>query len=214
MAVLLIWPLRVTWISFYILQVQLTASWMNKEPVDFTHARVIASSRNSLVVHLTPASDSVVKTSMQQLVAHERQLHLTLDGQSPHLRRMTGSGQYAELSSEVLPGLAMLELAGFGEPLQSHHMEPGSLGMGLVWDQASEGLSAMHAAGVLHRDPKPSNLLVINGVVKLSDFDISCRMEDESARQNLEWARPSSNHQSWRSAMRSGTTTWRLPWHC
>ncbi|CAL8464685.1 g4220 [Coccomyxa elongata] len=171
-------------------KVQLTASWMKNQPVDFTHAQVIASSRKSMVVRLTPASDSVVRISMQQLIAHECELNLTLDGRSQHLRRMTGSGQYAELSSGVLPGLAMLELAGFGKPLQSHHMEPGSLGMGLVWDQASEGLSAMHAAGVLHRDPKPSNLLVIDGVVKLSDFDISCRMEDESARQNLDVGTP------------------------
>lgn len=188
-AVFLIWPLtggsgnRV--FCLMLLQVQLTASWMDKQPVDFTNARVIASSTKSLVVRLTPASDSVVKISAEQLVAHEHQLHLILDGRSPHLRSMTRSSQYAEVSSGVLPGLAMLELAGFGEPLQNHHMQPGSLGMGLVWDQASEGLSAMHAAGVLHRDLKPSNMLVIDGIVKLSDFDVSCHMEDEWARQNL-----------------------------
>ncbi|BDA49441.1 hypothetical protein COCOBI_14-0580 [Coccomyxa sp. Obi] len=115
-------------------KVQLEAKWLNNQPVDFTDASVIASSPKSLVVRLTPASDSVVKTSLKQLVARERELHLILDGRSQHLRRMTDPSQYAEVSSGVLPGLAMLELAGYGEPLQTHHMQRNSLGRVQVWD--------------------------------------------------------------------------------
>ena len=168
-----------------LLQAQLTASWRDGEAVDFTLASMVASSPKSLVIRMTPTSASVVKVSALQLVAHERELHLQLDGRSAHLRRMTAHARHAELSSGILPGLAMLELDGFGEPLQSRHMESNSLGVERVWAQAADGLSAMHAAGVLHRDPKPSNLLVIGDSVQLNDFDISCRVTDDTARQNL-----------------------------
>ncbi len=167
------------------MQAQLAACWADGEAVDFTQASVVASSAFSLVIRMTPGSASVVKVGAQQHIAHERELLLDLDGRSPHLRRMTAHARHAELRSGVLPGLAMLELDGFGEPLQSYHMEPNGLGVERVWDQAAAGLSAMHAAGLLHRDPKPSNLLVINGSVQLSDLDISCRTTDDIARQNL-----------------------------
>ena len=64
-----------------------------------------------------------------------------------------------------------------GEPLSDLLEREGSLApreaMGLV-AQAAAGLAAAHAAGVVHRDVKPGNLLVTpDGRVKVTDFGIA-----------------------------------------
>ncbi|MGY1751003.1 protein kinase domain-containing protein [Modestobacter sp. SYSU DS0511] len=64
-----------------------------------------------------------------------------------------------------------------GKPLVTILAERGRLTPQQTLDvlgQAGEGLSAAHAAGMVHRDIKPGNLLVRpDGVVKLTDFGIA-----------------------------------------
>jgi eukaryotic-like serine/threonine-protein kinase len=64
-----------------------------------------------------------------------------------------------------------------GEPLSALVKREGRLGpdrtLGVL-RQAAAGLAAAHAAGVVHRDVKPANLLVAaDGTVKITDFGIA-----------------------------------------
>src|SRR5206468_6275887 len=72
------------------------------------------------------------------------------------------------LVMQCVAGLSLQERLDRDGPLELHEV----LRIGL---QTASGLAAAHAQGIVHRDVKPSNILLENGVerVKLTDFGLA-----------------------------------------
>jgi eukaryotic-like serine/threonine-protein kinase len=86
-----------------------------------------------------------------------------------------------------LPYLVMPFVA--GRSLQERVDRDGPLGVKEVLRigiQTARGLAAAHAQGLVHRDVKPSNILLENGVerVKLTDFGLARAVDDASLTQS------------------------------
>jgi serine/threonine-protein kinase len=62
--------------------------------------------------------------------------------------------------------------------------------------QIAAGLAAAHAAGVVHGDLKPANLMVTpSGTIKIMDFGLAQRVSELDCRdKTIEWPGSSSSH--------------------
>jgi eukaryotic-like serine/threonine-protein kinase len=78
------------------------------------------------------------------------------------------------VAMEYLSGTSLDEALGQGEPLPLER----TLQVGVT---IASALSAVHEAGLLHRDVKPQNIIDSNGTYKLIDFGIALSDEDERA---------------------------------
>ncbi len=94
---------------------------------------------------------------------------------------------HAVESGRRLPWLVMQYVA--GKSLQQRIDQTGPLDpvdIVRIGREAAAGLAAAHARGLIHRDVKPSNILLENGVerVKLTDFGLALAVDDASVTQS------------------------------
>jgi hypothetical protein len=94
---------------------------------------------------------------------------------------------YAVDEAQGLPYLAMEYIAGVS--LQERLDQSGPLGLKQILRigmQAAVGLAAAHTQGLIHRDVKPSNILLEDGVerVRLTDFGLARAVDDASLTQS------------------------------
>lgn len=97
-------------------------------------------------------------------------LRLALSVDHPNVVRTFGLGEEGEvrfLAMEYLPGVTLREVIDRSGAV--------ALDVGLrIARQLCRGVSAVHEAGILHRDIKPRNIMVLpSGIVKLMDFGIA-----------------------------------------
>lgn len=86
-------------------------------------------------------------------------------------------GDHQWLVMEYVDGVTLADLVRTGGPLTPDLAAP-------LLGQVADALAAAHAAGIVHRDVKPSNILVTqDGQVKLSDFGIARAEADASLTQ-------------------------------
>jgi serine/threonine-protein kinase len=106
----------------------------------------------------------------ESTVRFEREAELARRVDSPHVVQLLGYGTRAGvpfLVMEYVSGSSLRELIRDHGPYAPDDARS-------VLSQIAEGLAAVHAAGVIHRDVKPSNVLVASdGTAKLGDFGVA-----------------------------------------
>ena len=104
----------------------------------------------------------------------EREVEVSQRIVSPNVVRVLGYGKrdgVPYVAMEYVDGKSLREIVHERGALSWEEAKP-------ILRQIAEGLGAAHAAGVIHRDVKPSNIMIDSaGVVKLADFGIARAMD-------------------------------------
>jgi predicted ATPase len=98
----------------------------------------------------------------------------------PHICTIYDTGEVAGrpfLSMELVEGQTLEALVGQRRPAEE---------LARLLGQAAKALAAAHAAGVIHRDVKPANLMVRNdGIVKVLDFGLARHLPPGGAQGSV-----------------------------
>src|SRR5262249_39317056 len=95
------------------------------------------------------------------------------------IHAVDGAGPLPYLVMQFVAGVSLQDRLDRTGPLQIHEV----LRIGM---QTASGLAAAHTHGLVHRDVKPANILLENGVerVKLTDFGLARAADDASLTQS------------------------------
>lgn len=131
------------------------------------------------VVALKVLKSEAFRSGSQALDTLKREIRLARKITHPNVVRVhdfADAGGIRFISMEYVPGTTLRELLKAG----ALSLRPGLQ----VAKQLCRGLGAIHTAGILHRDMKPENVMVLpNGMLKLMDFGIAAAIEDVSSKK-------------------------------
>ena len=117
----------------------------------------------------------------------EREVEVSQRIVSPNVVRVLGYGKrdgVPYVAMEYVDGPSLREMVRDLGPLPWEEVKP-------ILRQIAEGLGAAHAAGVIHRDVKPSNILLDGaGHAYLSDFGIATLGIDDGHGHNIDYPSP------------------------
>jgi eukaryotic-like serine/threonine-protein kinase len=120
----------------------------------------------------TAAGNDALEESRQRILREGR---IGARLQHPHVISMFDVVVHDDrpwLVMEYLPSRSLAQVLGEKGPLPSQEVAD-------IGRQVADGLAAAHAAGVVHRDVKPGNVLIADdGRVKLTDFGVSRAVDD------------------------------------
>ncbi len=113
-------------------------------------------------------------TDPNYVARFERELELAKRINSPHVVRVVGFGVHESspyLALEFVDGSSLRDMLAEHGPYSWPEVRS-------LLEQIAQGLADAHAAGVIHRDMKPSNVLVTkDGCAKIADFGIAMGLD-------------------------------------
>jgi serine/threonine protein kinase len=141
--------------------------------VHLAHDEVLGRTVAIKRIGLMPGADSV------DLERAGREARLAAALNHPHVVSvfdLVEDGDVHWLVMEYVDGRTLGEMVRSSGPLETTEAAA-------LLAQVADALSDAHDGGIVHRDVKPSNILVTQGVAKLSDFGIARSADDASLTQ-------------------------------
>jgi serine/threonine protein kinase len=144
------------------------------EAADARNGRVVALKALAGASHLSDAEQNAL---VQRMEREARAIDLL---SHPNIVRIVEVGSLGDTPETRIPYLAMEFL--LGETLRARLDRAGAFSLpaaAAILDQMAAAVDAVHAAGVVHRDLKPGNIMLLpDGTAKLMDFGIARQSDD------------------------------------